>query len=455
MKSSYLRSFCVVLGLLGISVPLSAAEPFGSASLLPMPSAQDTLPAYPLVSHTSYGQGPEELSPSDQAAPFTPPPAPVVSQDYQQAMKQSWDNAGAGSYGPTLGAACGRPCPRFALYGGGLILRRADSCDHPLSLDAGTLQNVMGTDDARQRTAGGFEVGGAWIMPNCCNAISVGYWGLFPSDQMAYVNAANYSGGLRPVLGNVDRLSYNDGTTTDNVFNWMTTGTGTHYVSTSSSFNSVEINFLGNTTAWGLTPYGAGCNSCNSCNSCGPQRWQFGWLAGFRYFSFNESLTMRTDENDTVIGQVGDTDELTYRINATNSLTGFQMGGQGAWYYNNCFSFYGAGRFGVYNNHVQSNQYISGTGGDAYINAGSYSGDAWRYSNTRNGLAGVGQLDLGTRYQMGCHWSIYGGYRLVGLAGVATSASQIPQNFGNPRNSICANDSVLLHGTFLGAQYAW
>jgi hypothetical protein len=156
-----------------------------------------------------------------------------------------------------------------------------------------------------------------------------------------------------------------------------------------------------------------------------------------------------------MIGDPGDLDELSYRIDTDNSLWGFQFGGQGAWYINNCFSIYGSGRFGVFNNHVTSTQYLSGAGGDAFINAGLYNGDTFRYTNSRNALAGVGQFDLGSRYQLGCHWSLYGGYRVVAISGVATAPSQIPANFGNPVNSICAGDSVILHGAFLGAQYSW
>jgi hypothetical protein len=457
MKSFFVPGLCLVLGLLGLNQPLAAGEPFGSASLLPAPSAQQPQPLYPLVMPTSYGGYQEEISPSDQGAPAFAPPPIGLSQDYQNAMKQSWDGAGCtdGSCGPTMGGAC-RTCPNWAVWGGGLVMGRTNQCDRPVTLDATTLQNVMTTSNAEQNWSGGFEVGAAWIMPNCCNAISASYWGLFPSNQQAYVNAANYAGGIRPVLNNIDRLGYNDGMVSDDVFNWMTTASGTHYVTMGSNFNSVEINFLGNTQAWGLTPFGGGgCNGCNPCGACGPSCWQFGWLAGVRYFQFNEYMLFQSDENDTMIGDPGDTDELSYRINTNNNLWGFQLGGQGAWYLNNCFSIYGSGRFGVFNNHITSDQYIAGAGGDAFINAGNYNGTPYRFSNSRNALAGVGQLDVGTRYQLGCHWSVYGGYRVVAVSGVATAPMQIPQNFGNPVNEICAGDTVILHGAFLGAQFAW
>jgi len=461
MKSFYVRSLCLVLGLVGLSQPLAAGEPFGAPSLLPMPSAQQPQALYPLVTPASYGRYQEEISPSDQPMPAFAPPPSGLSPEYQHAMKGAWDTAGCadGVCTPSL-SPCGSPCPNWAIWAGGLLMGRANQCDRPVTLDAGTLQPIMNTNNAEQNWSGGFEVGTAWIMPNCCNALAVNYWGLFPSDPSSCSCGPNVSGGISPAFANIDGLSYNDGSVTDSVSNWMTTSSGAHYLTTSSSFNSVEINFLGNTQAWGLAPYGAGggcngCNGCNSCSACGPSCWQFGWLAGLRYFRFNESFLFQSDADDTVIGDVGDTNELSYRIATTNNLWGFQFGGQGAWYINNCFSIYGSGRFGVFNNHVTSEQSLSGQAGDAFINAGSFNGTAYRFSNSRNALAGVGQFDLGGRYQLDCHWSLYGGYRVVAISGVATAPMQISQNFANPVNEICASDTVILHGAFLGAQFAW
>src|SRR4051812_9670799 len=98
MKSFFTRSLCVVLGLIGMA-QLSAQEPFGSASLLPLPSADESQPAFPRTYPTRFGGSQEEISPSDQVQPFAPPP---MSQDYQNAMKQSWDNAG--NCGPATAA---------------------------------------------------------------------------------------------------------------------------------------------------------------------------------------------------------------------------------------------------------------------------------------------------------------------------------------------------------------
>ena len=76
---------------------------------------------------------------------------------------------------------------------------------------------------------------------------------------------------------------------------------------------------------------------------------------------------------------------------------------------------------------------------------------------TRNALAGIGQIDLGLRYNLNCRWSFNGGYRVVGIAGLATSDGQIAETFADPRMAavIKADQSVLLHGGFFGGTYLW
>jgi hypothetical protein len=475
MKSFYARSLWAALGLIGLVQPLMAAEPFGtnsfgSASLLPMPSTQVFTP--PNVRQTAYGSFQEEIpSPSDRApAPpvplpegqsFGPPPAGL--SDYESAMKQSWDGSAYtdGSCGDAMCLPGGRACPRYYVYGGGLVLGRANQCNTAISQQVGTYETVLTTGAANQDWAGGVEGRIGWIMPNCCNAIELTYWGIFPDNQMGSIHAPDYAGGIRPILGaNLDQVYYDDGMVNQSVQSWMTTTTGIHYISRTFSYNNVEANFLGNTYAWGVVPYGAGCGNCNGCSpcgGCGTSCLQFGWLAGFRYFQFNEGFNLNTDYNDWMVGDAGDYDEMCYRVNTKNTLLGFQMGGQGSWYINNCLSLYGSGRAGVFNNHVTSSQALYGLNGDAVIATGTYAGQAYRYTASNDSLAAIGQIDLGLRYQHGCHWSFNGGYRVVGISGVATAPGQFADNFADPRyvRNVCASDSVILHGAYAGVQYAW
>lgn len=470
MKSLYAPGLWAVVGVMVLASWLPAAEPFGSASLLPMPSVPSVDPSASRVAPASFGLAQSIVSPSDQSPPgFARPlsisPSAGLSQDYPHAMKDSWDGSACADRSCDDAACCApcRPCPRFYAYGGALVLGRANQSDRAITQNSpGDFSTILSTSQAEQDWSAGFETRLGWVLPGCCNAFEFGYWGIFPEDPSSCGCGHDFTGGIAPALGlNLDQVWYDDGLgNSRSVYDWMSTSTGTHRLTRGFEYHSAELNFLGNTQAWGAVPFGAGCGDCNGCipcGSCGPRRWQFGWLGGLRYFQFNEALLLETDFDDESLNGTDDFDELAYAVNTNNTLLGFQFGGQGSWYIHPRFSVYGGGRFGVFNNYVRSTQYLSGDAGDAFINDGAFAGDPYRFTAAENVLACVGQLDLGLRYQLGRHWSITGGYRVVGISGVATAPDQIPDNFADSRyvEDISAEDSVILHGSYLGAQFAW
>lgn len=478
MKSFCARGLVVALGLMGVAEPIMAQGPFGSDSLLPLPSVGQT---NDVVTRTAYGyNNQEEISPSDmpgtqsnlnnnssKQAPgglsqsFAPPAAPVeLSPDYQGAMKQAWDAPAGCSDGSCGDVGNFRGTNRFFAYGGGLVMGRANQCNTGVTQNASNYETVLHTGQADQQYAGGFETQLGYVFNGGCNAISIGYWGLFPSDEMYRIDAMDYAGGLRPVMGsNLNLVDYDDGMTTRSVYDWMSTTSGYHEIERTYNYNNVEINFLGNAMAWNAIPPcgpgGYGCLSgCN--NGCCTPKFQWGWLAGFRYFGLQEAFSLYTDYDDEYFDS-NDPDQMCYHIKTNNTLLGFQMGGQGSWNVTKCWSINGGGRFGVYNNHITSTQEIYGQNGYAQIASGTYAGTDYDFMSSRDALAGVGQIDLGSTYNWGCHWSFTGGYRVVGISGVATSTSQIANNFADPRyvQQICANDTVILHGAYLGATFRW
>ena len=477
MKSFYTRGVMFALGLVSCASFAGAAEPFGSATLLPIPSqyeAQNTLvsPAgYNRRNHQEDIPSPSDLGPT--IAPEVNPnpaysprlgPSPVpsqMSQPYDNAIRGNpWsDNAGScsdGSCGVTADdASCGSSCcptigSRWFAYGGGLIMSRANQSHHSLSQDINTYRTILDTHDAGQGTAGGFEAyAGRLLGCNGCNAFQLGYWGIYPGNTMASRLATGYPpSGIGPTLGTgLNLLEYDNGTNNYDMRTWMTTTTGIHDVSRSFNYNSAEANFLGNSYAWGLIPYTAGCG-------CGP-RMQFGWLAGFRYFQYNDATSFYTEYDDTVLD--GDDNQFEYTTRTKNSLYGFQLGGQGNYRISNCWSLYGGGRAGVFNNHINATQFIAGSAGYANIAQGAYAGQPYFVESSRNVLAGIGQVDLGVRYNLNCRLSFNGGYRVVGISGLGTSDGQLASNFADPRQAayIRADNSVLLHGCYFGGTFMW
>jgi hypothetical protein len=77
--------------------------------------------------------------------------------------------------------------------------------------------------------------------------------------------------------------------------------------------------------------------------------------------------------------------------------------------------------------------------------------------STDNVLATLGELDLGLGYRLGCAWSLRGGYRLLGMTGVATAVDSLPGSYYSVASSgqVHADDSYILHGGYLGLEYNW
>ena len=92
-----------------------------------------------------------------------------------------------------------------------MIIGLANECDVALTQQVGTYDTVLSTGRIDQDVSGGVEGRLGWIMPNCCNAIDVTYWGIYPDNQSASILASNYAGGIRRRWA---RTSTRRGTTT-------------------------------------------------------------------------------------------------------------------------------------------------------------------------------------------------------------------------------------------------
>jgi hypothetical protein len=72
-------------------------------------------------------------------------------------------------------------------------------------------------------------------------------------------------------------------------------------------------------------------------------------------------------------------------------------------------------------------------------------------------LAGLGEIDLGAGFRLTDCWTLRGGYRFLGVSGVATSVGMIDHEMFS-HNLVAdheANDSVLLHGAYIGSEFNW
>jgi hypothetical protein len=248
-----------------------------------------------------------------------------------------------------------------------------------------------------------------------------------------------------------------------NAYDWYD-GANTHQLTRSSSINNVEVNLIGfgiGCASRAGTAYNNGCN--NTCNACvgGPtgmyvpaacSRLSLSWLAGFRWFQFNDDLSFAASNGDAVF----DGSDLYYNNNVTNDLFGFQIGGNGNYCITQCISVYSGVKFGVYGNHMQYDTSM-GTGTDFAVidSPNAYDGMPYNYMTSSNDVALIGEWDLGAGYAITPCWSVRAGYRVLAASGIATAVGQIPYDYINVAHltDIDNCSSLILHGAYIGAQY--
>lgn len=474
MKSFYLRSLAVGLGLCLAGVANAQTAPYGSSSLLPMPQANYRYPttqasvggpqSAPQGNWNTYYAG--NPMPTPAAANPLPPPSNVghggpvgrglpgpyqhggqapYAQGLPDPMAGSYNNGGLTGDGPCVGdgayldamgapwSGCGAVgVPATGWYAGaaGLIMTRNNGDGYWFSYyDSNEAAQMLDTRDT-VRWGGGAEAWvGKWF---CCGRFGVQgvYWGLYPTQGETNLYAGQFPGNLNSVL-NFDQLNYNGLQA-----NQSTDAAQRHRLRTNYQVHNAEINFLGGA----LGGYGAT---------------RFNWLAGFRYFYFQDQLEFASDPVDTTF--TGAAPELYYNVDVDNNLFGFQLGGNGQVYLTQRFALDLGTKFGLFANHINHSSRIGGSAGIATINNGPFINQPFNVSSTTDTISFLGELKAGMNYQLTNHWRVLGGYRAVGVTGVALTTNQIPTDLRglNDVHAIDTNGSLILHGAYAGAEFLW
>ena len=399
-------------------------------------------------------------------------------------------------------AASGSSISKPWFFGANVLsFNRIDDKSQPLSFfDSAYSPDVLTTRDARHGAAPGVEAFfGRYF--NCGrNAIQFSYWGIFPDDE-AVTRARPTAGDYR------SRIPFQYMTmagtpaapaTPYPVYDWYDNAF-THSISRSSEYHNFEVNLLGFAAGGAARNFnrstagsffsgtrnsrgsgcgycgGAGCGSCaSSCNTCKPAKFATGpcclvppscgsrlnltWLAGFRYFRFNDDLLYAASLDDSIVNRAAD--DLYYEVNTTNDLAGFQTGGRIDYCVGKKINAYGFTKVGVYNN--RSNLYTRiGTDFDnAYLDdtrtpANPNNGADYVFDETKDSVAFLSEIGTGFGYRVSSKWTGTFGYRAVIATNVATAVGNVRTQFAN-YDDVRDYDNygtLVLHGFTLGAVY--
>lgn len=450
MSFPWIRAVALTFGASAlVSVASAQQASVHSPSLVPVPKSGPQLtgyPSYPSAGARVWASYPNEATAVQHGSePQVAGPTPAeevapVNGGYGEAGCD--DGCDSGWFGK-FRRHCGNGCGWYA-SAAGLILTRDNGNGLILSNDGTALSTVINSGDVMRDWQGGWEVTlGKFIGPNC--AVEVNYWqtGLF-HESATQIATAQASGNLDTPL-NFGNLS--DGV--NDIQDLYATAAGAHMVGRANEFMNLEINLIGYSCCCNRPAIGSGygCGDCgDACNACAPCRpICFSWFGGVRLFRFYENLLFATSDDNTDF--VFDANEAYYDVRVHNNLIGGQIGGRLDYY--TCggrVNLWFAPKMGIYGNHISHESFLR-TGNGEVFDIRSYKDD----------VAFLGQIDVGADYYITENLKLFGGYRLVGVAGVALSDQQIPENIENATeiDYVDSNGSLLLHGAFMGLEYRW
>jgi hypothetical protein len=388
-------------------------------------------------------------------------------------------------------------------FGGvyGLLMDRDSGDKYPLTFAASGLNPgdypmpddyVMTSRDVDSDFQGGVEFrlgrtfGGGGMDPcgyNCgCGpkwGVETVYWTLFENNEYAqYVDTGSmrtYS--MMPMRG----LLYDPGSGDMPVNEFWDYGTpvetGNVVVTMAkarSSFEvqNLEINLLRLSLCGNACAAPAVCNvggeggSCDACasgscetGSCGTGGYGLGGLGsrfsctgvcGVRYMEFDESFMYGVNYYNTTTTTDG---FLDYWANTENKLIGFQLGCNGMYRIGCKWGLHMNTLVGLYGNDIDVNQYFQNPAGGMvrYSN-----GEEFDVMASKTDVAMLGEMRLGASYQATCRCRVYGGWRAIGVSGLALAGEQTPNAFLNAAqmsNYVNSNGSMILHGLQTGVEW--
>lgn len=411
---------------------------------------------------------------------------PQVGHIYNHAAASSW--SGGLEYGGA--ASCG-PVPVMAQaplrnwFGGAnlLFLDLEENCDRRLLFDtAMPLTTALSSSQVDPGSNVAFETYfGRYF--NCGqHALLVNYFFFDPTSETARVDAGTGANGrnmnvaidYRAAMPSWNNIMYdvgNDGMPGNDVpIYGLFDGNVRYRTSRDVSFQGIELNLvsfgLGGARRAASSPLACGdtCGPVPGCGgACGPMipptssKLQIQTTHGLRWFQFKDSFEFATSQTDTVYGATAD--DLYYNVDTENNLFGYQFGARLDYCLGHKLNLYAGTKMGIYANDARYRTRLGSMQSTGYVSNyyPTIQGRAVAIDNSETVLATLGELDLGLGYRINNCWSVRGGYRLYGISGVATSVGSIADDLANlpEAGKVCADDSLLLHGGYIGAEYNW
>jgi Putative beta barrel porin-7 (BBP7) len=265
---------------------------------------------------------------------------------------------------------------------------------------------------------GGVTFGRAFCGSGCggCGGagIQASYWMLDPLEDEAVLTGGFYN---TPIFMSLNPLGVGFA---DAYFD----GSPEHHLARRNEVHNIELNIL---------EYPVFDNN---------RTFNVSWLAGVRFFKFDDDLLFSAVRNGFTYGDPQNT--AFYDVDVENNLIGAQLGAYANLWLTERISLFATPKFGIYNNYMTQDQslYLLQANGAPGFDIGT----------KKNDVSFLAEIDVGVNYRFSRCVTAFVGYRAVAVTGVALADDQVPQFLNDVPEieRIESNGSLVLHGATAG-----
>jgi len=319
------------------------------------------------------------------------------------------------------------PWPRWFAGASGLIMTRT------LPSGTATMQPAAGlttltTSSAAATWPGGldFQVG-RWMGEQQNWALEGIYWGVYGLGTSATVTGAG-----------IDAIPQAPGVIlAGSPASAFLTDATQQQVARSDLVNDVEINWIYRLTDRPEFP---------------PldRRLGFMWLAGFRFFELQDVLSQTSTSSTLPPSSVGANQSLL-SVATNNNLYGAQVGAKADWRIAPRIRLSAVPKFMIGGNAITNTTELTTINGSGATFSG---GQPVNVHSTLGVFSWLGSVDSSVAWDVTDRWSVWLGYRVVGVGNIAQADGQWPSTLAAPSalQGINAGSSTILHGGFAGFQ---
>jgi hypothetical protein len=313
--------------------------------------------------------------------------------------------------------------PRWFFGATGLVMTRT------LPSGTATMQPLGGsqlmTSDAGFGWPGGVDLHiGRWFGPGQHHAVEAIYWGVYQMGSSATLTAG---------APGIDAIPQAPTATVGGIpASDMLLGAAEQQLTRADVVNDVEINWV--YSLWDRPEFLPRDRAVNLM-----------WLAGFRFFQVNDQLTLTSGSGDPAIGAID------FGVATNNNIYGGQVGAKFDWRFLPSVRLNIVPKMMVGGNAITNTSSLERPGGTQARFPG---GDPARAYSELGVFSWLGSVDTGIAWDVTEQWSLWLGYRVVGVGNIAQADGQWPATITSPASlsGIAAGSSTIIHGGFAGFQ---